>query len=105
MFKSCNLINVSEHYCLKNGFALNGGFIKNMAFTTVQACKEECAKTEGCVAFTTKAGAFNKCNLKNESHAAERVFSTAISARMSCYQGIPPPLPHPLIDLILTQLL
>ena len=86
MFKSCNLINVSDHFCLKKGFALPGGVIKSVAFTTVQACKEECAKTEGCVAFTTQAGTYNKCNLKNKSHAAESAFLTAISARMSCYK-------------------
>ena len=78
---------------MKKGFNLDGGFIKNMAFTTVEACKGECAKTEGCVAFTTRAGTKNKCNLKNESHAAESGMSIAISARMSCYEGIPPPLP------------
>ena len=64
-----------------------GGDIKNIAFTTVQACKEECDKTEGCVAFTTAAGTYNKCYLKNKDHAAESAYALAISARMSCYEG------------------
>ena len=64
-----------------------GGNIKDIAFTTVQACKEECAKTEGCVAFKTDAGTVNKCFLKNKTHAAESASATAISARMSCYEG------------------
>ena len=85
-------MDFSDHYCLKKGFILRGGVIKSVAFTTVQACKEECAKTEGCVAFITLAGKYNKCNLKNKSHAAESGMSTAISARMSCQEGIPPPL-------------
>ena len=66
--------------------ALSGGGIKNIAFTTVQACKEECAKTEGCAAFTTVAGTGNKCYLKNKNHEAERAAQKAISARMSCYK-------------------
>ena len=59
-----------------------------MAFTTVQACKEECAKTEGCVAFTTAAGTENVCYLKNRDHAAESANPTAVSVRMSCYEGM-----------------
>ena len=66
---------------------MHGGGIKNIAFTTVQACKEECAKTEGCVAFTTAAGTVNKCKLKNKDHDAETAWAIAISARMSCYEG------------------
>ena len=64
-----------------------GGDIKKIAFTTVQACKEECAKTEGCVAFTTAARTYHKCWLKNKDHAAETADAIAISARMSCYEG------------------
>ena len=64
-----------------------GGVIKNIAFTTVQACKEECAKTEGCVAFTTAAGTNHRCNLKNQDHGAESANAKTISARMSCYEG------------------
>ena len=64
-----------------------GTNIKNIAFTTVQACKEECAKTEGCVAFATQAGTDNKCKLKNKDHGAESTKAVAISARMSCYEG------------------
>ena len=64
-----------------------GGDIKQVSFTTVQACKEECAKTEGCVAFTTLAGTENKCYLKKKDHNLESVATTAISARMSCYEG------------------
>ena len=64
-----------------------GGLIKQVSFTTVQACKEECAKTEGCVAFTTAAGTQNKCRLKNKDHGAESAGATAISVRMSCYAG------------------
>ena len=64
-----------------------GGDIKEITFTTVQACKEECAKTEGCVAFTTAAGTNNKCYLKNKDHGAEDAHAIATSARMSCYAG------------------
>ena len=64
-----------------------GDIIKEIAFTTVQACKEECAKTEGCVAFTTQTGTINKCKLKNKDHGAESAQGVAISARMSCYEG------------------
>ena len=68
-----------------------GGVIKKKAFTTVQACKEECAKTEGCVAFRTIAGTYNGCYLKNKDHGAESAYAIAnaiiISARMSCYEG------------------
>ena len=64
-----------------------GTNIKSIAFTTVQACKEECAKTEGCVAFTTTAGTNNGCYLKNKDHATEIVAEMTISARMSCYEG------------------
>ena len=64
-----------------------GGDIKEIAFTTVQACKEACAKTEGCVAFTTAAGTNNKCYLKNKDHGAEDAGAIATSARMSCYAG------------------
>ena len=78
-----------DHYCLKKGIDLPGGVIKNIAFTTVQACKEDCAKTVavGCVAFTTLAGTHNRCYLKNKGHAAESANVIAISARMSCYKG------------------
>ena len=64
-----------------------GGDIKNIAFTTVQACMEECAKTEGCVGFEAAAGTYNKCYLKNQDHGAENASEVAISARMSCYEG------------------
>ena len=72
---------------MKKGIGLLGGDIKDIAFTTVQACKEVCAKTEGCVAFTTAAGTYNKCYLKNKDHGAESASGVAISARMSCYEG------------------
>ena len=65
-----------------------GGDIKTIAFTTIEACKEECAKTEGCVAFTTAAGTFNGCYLKNKDHAAESTNAICISVRMDCYEGI-----------------
>ena len=64
-----------------------GGILKNIAFTTVQACKDECAKTEGCVALSTAAGTYNGCYLKNKDHSAEGASEVAISARMSCYEG------------------
>ena len=66
-----------------------GGDIKKVTFTTVQACKDECAKTEGCVAFTTvmQAWKYNLCHIKNSNHAAESADSTTTSARMSCYKG------------------
>ena len=72
---------------MKKGINLPGGGIKNIAFTTVHACKEECAKTEGGVAFTTLAGTNNKCYLKNKDHGAESAGAIAISVRMSCYEG------------------
>ena len=72
---------------MKKGIGLTGGGIKNIAFTTVQACKEECAKTEGCVAFSTAAGTDNKCYLKNKDHDAESVKARSISAKMRCYEG------------------
>ena len=65
---------------------MNGGAIKNIAFTTIEACKEECTKTEGCVAFTTVAGTTNSCFLKNKDHAAEASNVKAISVRISCYK-------------------
>ena len=73
-----------DHYCWKKGMDLAGGDIKTIAFTTVQACKEECAKTDGCAAFTTSAGTINKCHLKNKDHRAESASARAISVRMSC---------------------
>ena len=73
-----------DHYCWKKGFRLPGRDIKDTAFTTVQACKEECAKTEGCVAFTTEAGTFNKCWLKNEDYGVETADVLSISSLMSC---------------------
>ena len=39
------------------------------------------------MAFTTAAGKYNKCYLKNKDHAAESASARAISARMSCYEG------------------
>ena len=58
------ILTNGETFCRKVGFHLHGGNIKNIPFTTVQACKEECANTEGCVAFVTNAGTVNKCYLK-----------------------------------------
>ena len=75
-----------DHYCWKKGFSLHGGVIKNIPFTTIEACKEECAKTEGCVAFYTVAGTWNKCYLKNKDHRAESNGPRSISVRMSCYE-------------------
>ena len=76
-----------DHYCWKKEIGLPGGDIKIIAFTTVQACKEECAKTAGCVAFATLTGTYNKCYLKNKDHGAESAQGVAISVRMSCYEG------------------
>ena len=81
------ILTTGEIFCRKVGFHLHGGNIKNIPFTTVQACKEECAKTEGCVAFTTAAGNNNGCWLKNKDHPVESASAIAISARMSCYEG------------------
>ena len=67
------------------GFLLFG--VPQGSIYTVQACKEECAKTEGCVAFVTAAGTNNKCYLKNKDHGAESAYGITISARMSCYEG------------------
>ena len=78
----------SDRICEKKGVGLPGGDIKQVSFTTVQACKEECAKTEGCVAFETIAGKYNRCFLKKKGHAAESPnHPITISARMSCYEG------------------
>ena len=73
-----------ENHCLNKGFNMYDGNIRSISFTTVQACKEECAKTEGCVAFTTEAGTYNRCYLKNKDHGAESASARAISVRMSC---------------------
>ena len=82
------LLVSSDGYCENKGINLWGGNIKTIAFTTVQACKEECAKTEGCVAFETIAGKYNRCFLKKKGHAAESPnHPITISARMSCYEG------------------
>ena len=71
--------------CEKKGIGLPGGDIKEIAFTTLQACKAKCAKTEGCVAFT--AGKNNRCYLKNKDHGAEQSRVGPNSARMSCFEG------------------
>ena len=76
-----------DHHCWKKGIALQGESIKIMPFTTVQACKEECAKTEGCVAFTTVAGTANKCKIRDKGHNTESASLISISARMTCYEG------------------
>ena len=82
-------LGTAKRVCEQIGIDLWGGDIKVIPLTTVQACKEECAKLEGCVAFTTAAGSYNKCWLKNGNHHAESRHSACISARMSCYeQGI-----------------
>ena len=80
----------SDRICEKKGVGLPGGDIKQVSFTTVQACKEECAKTEGCVAFTTVAGTYNQslqCLLKHKNHGVESAHAIATSVRMSCYEG------------------
>ena len=90
------IVDFLDTYCLKKGIDLLDGTINMVSFTTVQACREECAKTEGCVAFTTAAGTYNTCYLKNKDHGAESPNTATISARMSCYEGIdlhPPPPP------------
>ena len=80
-----------DDYCLKRGLDMTGGDMKSVAFTTLEACKEECAKTEGCVAFTTEAGTNNKCYLKNQSYDAEVSGGERyISASMNCYAGTSP---------------
>ena len=76
-----------DHHCWKKEINLYGGDIKQVSFTTVEACKEDCAKTEGCVSFTTEAGENNKCWLKNKDHAGESAKAIAVSVRMSCYEG------------------
>ena len=65
------------------------GNIKNIAFTSVGGCKEECAKTEGCVAFSIgfKFLGGLRCWLKNKDHGAESASSGTSTARMSCYEG------------------
>ena len=70
---------------MRKNLDLNGGIIKNMAFTTVQACKEECAATEACVAFVIQES--NICYTKHKGHAAESTNSRMTSARMSCFEG------------------
>ena len=63
---------------------MSGGDIGNKTFTTVQACKEYCAMTEGCVAFVTTAGTENRCWLKNKQHGIEVANPIGISVRMNC---------------------
>ena len=63
---------------------MSGGDIGNETFTTVQACKEYCATTEGCVAFVTTAGTENRCWLKNKQHGIEVANPIGISVRMNC---------------------
>ena len=75
---------LSDTYCLKKGIRLKAGAIKWLSYTTNQACKEECGKTKGCVAFSTVA---EQCRLKNKTHEAETSTKEVISARMSCYEG------------------
>ena len=76
------------HYCLKKGIGLKtSGGIKSTPFTTIEACKDECAKTEKCVAFSTSAGTVNLCRLKNKYCGTEKAGGTKISAFMSCYAG------------------
>ena len=77
-----------DHYCLKKGIGLKtSGGIKSTPFTTIEACKDECAKTEKCVAFSTSAGTVNLCRLKNKYCGTEKAGGTKISAFMSCYAG------------------
>ena len=85
------IVDFLDTYCLKKEIDLLGGTINMVSSTTVQACKEECAKTEGCVAFSTSTS-HNLCYLKNKDHGAESADTATISARMSCYEGID--LPH-----------
>ena len=80
---TCNSLG---QYCIKQGISLKNGDMKNVPFTTIPACKEECAKTEGCVAFGMSTLS-NKCYIKNKDHAAEAATATSTSARMSCTKG------------------
>ena len=77
--------NSLGEYCAKQGVALIGGNIKSMPFTTLTACEEECARTDGCVAFTKSST--NTCNIKNKDHAAEVADAATTSVRMSCTKG------------------
>ena len=78
------ILTPTEDFCKKTNINLSGGIIEVVALTTFIACKEKCARTEGCVAFTTKDG---ECRLRNKTHAAESDDAQAISARMSCYES------------------
>ena len=75
---------------MKKDINLGSMNIKHIFVTTVHACKEECAKTEGCVAFVTLAGSYNNyysCWLKNKTQGAEVAYLGTSTARMSCYEG------------------
>ena len=72
---------------MKKGINLSGGDIKNIIFTTIAKCKDECKKSDGCVAFVTKAGTDNKCYLKSKDHGEESSDSISISSRLACYVG------------------
>ena len=76
--------NSLGEYCAKQGIALIGGDIKSMPFTTLTACEEECARTDGCVAFETSP---TKCYIKNKEHAVEVASAASTSVRMSCTKG------------------
>ena len=76
------------HHCWKRGIDFSGGLIKLFGFTTLQACQEECAKTDRCVAFEAIAGAINECRLKDKNHGADTTNALAISAKMRCYEGM-----------------
>lgn len=66
---------------------MHAGDIMTTPFTTVEACKEDCANKEGCVAFSTAAATDNGCHLRNKEHHEEGPFAITISVRMSCYEG------------------
>ena len=76
---------IAQHICLKKGIDVRNDNMKKVAFTTVEACKEKCAKTEGCATFVTAAGTDNHCYLREDGD--EEPNSLTIFGRMSCFQA------------------
>ena len=83
MTKQIIKISLAQHICLKKGIDVRSDYITKIAFTTVEACKEKCAKTEGCANFVTAAGTDNHCYLKEDGD--EEPNALTIVGRMSCF--------------------
>ena len=74
-----------DYPCWKKGFKFLGDSFKSSLFSTVDDCRADCVQTEGCVAFSTRAGTENKCLLfKSDTSLEEAADPIAISVRLSC---------------------